>query len=1022
MKAIITLFLILSFFSVTFSQKWLENLPQNKSKSEFTFFDYQKAFYSFWEPYNVVNGYYIENGIRKKAYGWKQFKRWEYQMESVVDPLTGAFPEKSAFEIIQEAKQNKSSEKSFSTSDWTSLGASNSSGGYSGIGRINSVAFHPTDLSTYWVGSAGGGLWKTTDNGATWTAVTDNIGSLKINDVVLAPDFTTSNIMYIATGDKDQYPSSYSVGVLKSIDGGQTWNPTGLVFPMNANKTINKIIINPSNPNEIVVATSSGIRKSIDGGDSWTTALGSSDLMDVEAKPGDFNTLYTSTRDGVVHRSINSGSTWSIVFYGVSPRRIELAVSPNQPDWVYFVLVNSDNGLHGIYKSEDSGATYIQVFDGDDLNMLSYEEDGSGTDGIGWYALSMSVSPIDANSLILGSVNTWRSLDGGLSWEIVSHWYGANDLQEVHADKHIHCYRDNGDLFEGNDGGIYISTDNGTTWEDKTNGMVISQMYKLGVSQSNSAEVITGLQDNGTKLLSNNDWADVKGGDGMECIIDYVNTDVQYGTYIDGQISRTTDHWNTSVEIQPSAAGSGAWVTPYIIDPNDTNVLYAGYADVWKTVDRGDNWELISSMNSGQLLRSMAIAPSNSDVLYVADNTKIWKTMDGGISWDNITAGVPSSSNNITYIAVKDNDPNTVWVSLAGFTSQKVYQSTNGGDSWVNISSGLPSIPAYTIVYNKKSGDLNQLFVGTELGVYVKNGDSDWEPFNNGLPNVKIGELEIFYSTNLEEVKLRAATYGRGLWETPLYIADFSLAGTISTPVLCIESGHSTTLTLDGYIGQIQWQQSAEGTSNWTNVVGGVGATTISYTTSNLMANMSFRVQVTLAGLEPHYSNIISLKINPVLTFSAIPDMCNTDSAIVLNQALPVGGIYSGNYVTNGEFQPTLTSLGSFLITYTLTDTNNCTSSISQHIIIHDCVEKPKVVSEYLIYPNPAKELVTVYYNEKYTELNLYNDIGEIIYSKPLSSPENFIEIDVTRYSAGIYTIQFVSEDEINNAKILVIK
>jgi hypothetical protein len=185
---------------------------------------------------------------------------------------------------------------------------------------------------------------------------------------------------------------------------------------------------------------------------------------------------------------------------------------------------------------------------------------------------------------------------------------------------------------------------------------------------------------------------------------------------------------------------------------------------------------------------------------------------------------------------------------------------------------------------------------------------------------------------------------------------------------------------------------------------------------------MSFRAKVTLAGHIPEYSNIISLKINPILSFEAIPDMCNTDTAIVLNQASPVGGIYSGNYVTNEEFQPTLTSLGSFLITYTYTDTNECTSAISQHVIIKDCVDKPIVVSDYLIYPNPAKEIVTVYYNEKYTMLNLFDEVGKTVYTKALSTEENKIEVDVTHYSSGIYTIQFVSESEKNSVKIQVIK
>lgn len=1022
MRTILTLFLLFSIFTSAYSQEWLNNLPQNKSKSELTFFDYQKAFYSYWKPYNVVNGYYIENGEKKKAYGWKQFRRWEYEMEQVVDPITGKFPDKSPFEIVNEMKSDKSMEKTTSASNWTTLGPDYSDGGYNGVGRINAVTFHPTDLSTYWVGSAGGGLWVTHDNGATWNPLSDQIGSLKINDVVIAPDFETSSTMYIATGDKAQYPSSYSVGVLKSTDEGQTWNPTALVFPMNANKTINKLLINPTNSSEIIAATSSGMRKSVDGGDTWITISASIEFIDIEAKPFAFDTLYASTRDGIVYRSINAGASWSIAFYGVSPHRIELTVSPDEPTWVYFVLTNSDDGLYGIYKSEDSGATYSQVFDGDDLNMLSYSEDGDGTDGIGWYALSISASPTDANSLVIGSVNTWRSLDGGLTWEIVSHWYGASGIEEVHADKHIHRYRDNGDLFEGNDGGIYFSSDNGTSWQDKTNGMIISQMYKLGLSQSNSNEVIAGLQDNGTKLLSGGDWLDVKGGDGMECIIDYANTDVQYGTYIDGQISRTTDHWSSSVEIQPSDAGDGAWVTPYVIDPNDTNILYAGYADVWRTVDRGDNWELISAINSVQRLRSMAIAPSNSEVMYVADNTKIWKTPDGGISWDNITVGLPASSNNITSIAVKDTDPNTVWVSLGGFTSQKVYQSIDGGDTWTNISTGLPSIPVYTIVYNKKSGNDHQLFVGGELGVYVKNGDQDWELFNDGLPNVKIGELEIFYSTNLINVRLRAATYGRGLWETPLYVADSSHVGTISNTVSCIQSSYTTTLTLDGYVGQIQWQQSEDGISNWQNVTGGSGATTTVYTTAGLTSDMNYRVQVTQGTSTPAYSNVISLHVKPTVTFDPLPHICNTDSAVVLNQALPLGGVYSGNYVSNGGFQPTLTSLGSFSVTYTYTDTNDCTSSATQYINVHDCVEVPFEIADYLVYPNPVKDLLTVYYNSKYTSLNLYDGIGKIVYSKTLSVTEEKVEIDMTHYSVGCYTIHLLPETETSSIKIQVVK
>jgi photosystem II stability/assembly factor-like uncharacterized protein len=352
-------------------------------------------------------------------------------------------------------------------------------------------------------------------------------------------------------------------------------------------------------------------------------------------------------------------------------------------------------------------------------------------------------------------------------------------------------YRSNGSLFECNDGGVYLSSDNGTTWADKTNGLVISQMYKLGVAETDQNEIITGLQDNGTKLFSGGNWYDVKGGDGMECLIDYADADVQYGTYVNGQISRTLDHWNSDTDIEPSGAGSGAWVTPFIIDPMNSQTLFAGYADVWKTANRGDSWTKISTINTSNKIRSMAIAPSDNRYLYVADYSHIWKTTIGGNTWTDITGTLPVGTNSITYIAVKYDDPNTLWVTLSAYNSNKVYQSADGGITWTNISAGLPSIPAYTIVQNKQSTSEVHLYVGTEVGVYFKKGSDNWIPYNTGLPNVKFGELEIYYSTNPENSKLRAATYGRGLWETSVYynntnppLADF----TVSSSSVCLSN------------------------------------------------------------------------------------------------------------------------------------------------------------------------------------------------------------------------------------------
>ncbi len=782
MKKFYSLLAFVFLTSMVFSQPWIKNLPQNKAKENLTFFDYKNAFEAYWAPFKVDKGFYVENGVQKKAVGWKQFKRWEYNMEGQINPATGEFPKKTAEEVFEQyLRDNPQNNPANSTNSasWTGMGPSSSAGGYNGVGRINCIAFHPSDNNTFWVGAASGGLWVTTNGGSSWTCLTDNNGVLAVSDIIIPTDFTTSNTIYIATGDKDHWDNR-SIGVLKSTNGGSSWSATGITYGISSGSMVYRLLLDPSNNQNILAATSGGVYKTTNGGTTWSTQLTSTSFIDMEYKPGDFNTLYGSTTDGSIYVSSNGGTSWTQAFSDASAYRIELAVSANQPAWVYALAANSASGLYGIYKSTNSGTSYTQVYSGTTLNLLGWNSNGADAGGQGWYDLSLAASASDANTLLVGGVNTWRSTNGGTSWAIVNHWSGST-VQAVHADKHTLKYRGNGDLFECNDGGVYISINNGTSWTDRTNGMVTSQMYKLGVSQTVATEVITGLQDNGTKLLSGGTWADVKGGDGMECLIDYSDVNVQYGTYVYGQISKTTNHWGSSTNIQPASAGDGAWVTPYIIDPVTPQTLYAGYADVWKTTDRGTTWTQISTMAASSKIRSMAIAPSNNQVLYVAATTNIWKTINGGTSWTEITGTLPVGSGSITYITVKNDDPNTLWVTLGGYNANTVYQSVNGGTAWTNISTGLPSLPAYSIVQNKQAATEVQLYVGTELGVYFKKGSDNWIAWNTGLPNVKIGEIEIYYASNPQNSKLKAATYGRGLWETPVYFASSAMTYVSST-------------------------------------------------------------------------------------------------------------------------------------------------------------------------------------------------------------------------------------------------
>ncbi len=789
------------------AQVWMKELKAAKIKKELTIFDYKKAFNDYWVKYHVKSGKYFKSGRQEKAPGWKQFKRWEYYWESRVNNFTGAFPKTTtAMEMRKFKSQNKSALKA--GGKWTNLGTNSSSGGYAGIGRINCIAFHPSDNNTFWVGAPAGGIWKTTNGGASWTVLSDKNAVLGVSAIAVSPNYTTDNTLYIATGDRDggsswalggdNYNDNNSVGVLKSTDGGTTWNTTGLSITVSALYLIGDLLIHPSDPNTLYAGTQNGIYKTTNGGDNWTEVYHTGKyVIDLEFKPGDPNTVYACTKDRwgynpEIFRTVNAGTDWTLEHtFGALDTRIELAVAgysgTTDDNVVYAAVANDEGGLTGIFKSSDSGDSFAQVFDGSIKYLFGYYSDGSGdaNTGQGNYDIALAVKPDDVNTLFVGGVNTWKSTNGGVDWTINNMWtssatYNPDGAPVIHADKHCLVYQNATTLFEGNDGGIYNTINGGTNWVDRSNGLVISQIYRIGVSALNEGSILNGLQDNGSKFLrhSTGNWEDVKGGDGMECIIDYADENIQYATYVNGQITRTpvgwTD-WAQEVDINENIGTGdleGAWVTPYIIDPVNHNTIYVGYADVWKSPDNGDNFTKISTMASVDNLRSMAIAPSDNQTLYVADPSTIWVTTNGGTNWTDITGTLPTGTNNITYIAVHATNPQTVWVTMGGYNANKVYKSLNGGSSWTDISTGLPNIPVFTIVQDKETTDMDFLYAGTDVGVYYKSGDDNWAEFNDGLPNVMVTELEIFYDvSDHNNSKLRAATFGRGLWETPLFNA-----------------------------------------------------------------------------------------------------------------------------------------------------------------------------------------------------------------------------------------------------------
>ncbi len=729
-----------------YSQKWVETLKSPTAN----FFEIQRQFYEE-----------LEQSGKEKIPGFKQFKRWEYFMETRIDSL-GNFNNHASANLIYNELTDFSSLKSSKgeAGDWTQIGPFGAPTG-SGAGRTNCIAFHPTNPYYIIVGSASGGIWRSFDGGNSWATNTDGLENLGFSDIVIAP--SDPNIVYAATGDRDG-GDTYSIGVLKSTDGGMTWNATGVTFGPESKRKIYKLLVHPQDENIVYMASSLGFRKTTDGGQTWVQIRAGS-FVDAQFKPNDPNTIYAATT-AIVIKTIDGGQTWtnlSIPFTSSNSRLI-IGVTAADPNYVYVLAArNTDNGFGGLYRSTDGGATFVQR--ASSPNLLGWASDGNDSGGQGWYDLALGVSQTNPNLLFVGGVNVWRSVNGGSAWSLSGHWT-ASGAPYVHADIHELKYspHNTNTVWACTDGGLSISVDNGNNWVEKNTNLSIAQMYRLGASSTNAGKVLTGWQDNGTNFNSNSSWAKVLGGDGMECIIDYSNNNYMYGSLYYGNIRRSTNGGSTWTSITDDITEQGAWVTPYVQDPNNPAILYAGFNNVYRTTNRGASWTKISNFNSTSTLQSLAVAPSNSSVIYTGTLYYLYKTTDGGATWTNITSTL-FNANPITYIAVHPENPQKIWVTLGNYSAgYKVFHSSDGGANWTNISGNLPNLPANTIVIEKNSADA--IYVGMDVGVFYRDSNStDWVPFMKNLPNVIVNELEIFYP----DQKIRAATYGRGLWESPLF-------------------------------------------------------------------------------------------------------------------------------------------------------------------------------------------------------------------------------------------------------------
>jgi hypothetical protein len=731
--------LLCSFFGFSqFNSKapWMANT--STSRNEATIDELVTSFNQYWSTRDK----------NARGSGYKPFMRWEYHWRNYTNEQGYIMSSEDFWNVWRQKNQSRlnRNNSSLPVSNWQPIGPfthTNTGSWSSGQGRVNIVHVDPSNSNTIYLGAPAGGIWKSINNGSTWAPLTDELPQIGVSGI--AVDYSNSNVIYIATGDKDA-GDSYSVGVYKSTDGGLTWGPTGTLGSSNPSRA-GDILIHPMNNQILWCATNNGIYKTTNAGNTWIQVQsGDFSQGNIRLKPGDPSTIY-GVSDTSFYRSTDSGTTFTQVTSGLtlSSSRLLMDVTPVNANYVYILSANTSGGFQGIYKSIDGGTTFTATNTTTDV----FESNQS------WYDLALAVSSTNADEIYTGCLNVWKSTDGGVSVTKMNNWSSPAAPSYTHADIHYLGFHGN-KLFCGSDGGIYVSSNGGTNFTDLTAGVQISQFYKIAVSKQSAANMVGGLQDNGGHAYSSGQWKNYYGADGMDTAINPNNPNQYYGfIQSGGNLYISNNAGNGLSGSVPAPTGiSGNWVTPLAI--NNAGLLFAGYNNLYKLVSGAWVQQNSNSVGSGNI-ELISIDPLNDNIMYVANGSTLYKSTDLGINFTNVY----SASSAITSIEVHSSDSNTVYLTTQS-SSGGVFKSTNGGTSFSSFSTGLPSIGKNVIAHQGRN-TLNPLYLGTDLGVYYRDDSmTSWQPFDTNLPNVSVTDLEI----NVEDAKLIAATYGRGIWQT----------------------------------------------------------------------------------------------------------------------------------------------------------------------------------------------------------------------------------------------------------------
>jgi photosystem II stability/assembly factor-like uncharacterized protein/ribosomal protein L25 (general stress protein Ctc) len=683
---------------------------------------------------------------------------------------------------------------------------------------------------TIYVGTAGGGIWKSTNAGASFKPVfdkyTQSIGAIAI-------DQKNPKTIYVGTGESNMRNSvSIGDGMYKSTDGGDNWIKIGL----DSTEHISKVMVDPNNSNIVYVSapgplwsnsTHRGLYKSTDAGKTWEKILYISDkagVADLEIDPTNTSVLYATTWEfrrlpyafnsggngSGIYKSTDAGKTWKELSNGLPKKpfgRVALALAPSAPQNL-LAIVESENT--GLYISADGGENWKQQSATSNITSRPF------------YFSTLEVDPKDPKRVYRPAFSFSYSSDGGYSYAEAS-----NDGGWIHSDHHalwINPVNTNL-LYLGTDGGVYFSLDRGVTWKF-VNNLPVGQFYHVSVDNQEPYRIFGGLQDNGSWYapsavpggVLNGDWKSVYGGDGFWTQPDPFDPNIVYAEYQGGNMNRVNIKNGTSVGIQPQQGPGDEklrynWNTPIVIGSKNKRNIYTGAQYLYKSTDRGANWTKISpdlttndkrkqeQEKSGGISADVTSAENHCTIFTIAesplDENTIWVgtddgnlqlTTDGGKTWTNFAAniaatGIPAQTW-VSSIEPSMHDKNIVYATFDNhmYGDHKTYVAVSNdmGKTWKRMDS-----KEFTGFAHKIKEDIvnkNLLFIGTEMGLFASvDGGNDWFRMKNNIPWYSlVRDIKIQEQTN----DLVIATHGRSI----IVVEDISPMRTITPDVAAKEA------------------------------------------------------------------------------------------------------------------------------------------------------------------------------------------------------------------------------------------